>query len=198
VVASDSFLRCRSGADKIVCEKGEQMKDSPILMSGPMAKAILEDRKTMTRRVVKPQPASWVQELSNWYQDGMPECPYGIPGDRLWVRETFSARRTINGKIHNDMPVIYRADGGLADASCGWRPSIFMPRWASRITLEITDVRVERLQEITEEDCISEGLKLLQGGIRSEFAVLWDSINGKTYPWASNPWVFVIAFRRLP
>lgn len=133
-------------------------------------------------------------------------CPYGAPGDRLWVRETW--RMDQHGKGSN---VIYAADlderfrGGKGP----WRPSIFMPRSASRITLEITSVRVERLQDITEKDIIAEGVTVdvaakMTGIPWSSLPTLhhaweagWDFINGKRAPWASNPWVWVISFRRV-
>jgi len=188
--------------------------ERPILSSGSMVNAIREGRQTMTRRVVKPNPydgAFVLQEGSDgtlWpYRsvDGetagtrnsdeleipLPS-PYGVPGDRLWVRETFSS--TPDGHVH------YRA----TDQALGpWRPSIFMARWASRITLEVTAIRVERLQEITEEDCIKEGIDytIPHHGVCALgdiFEQLWDRINGKKYPWSSNPWVWVISFRRLP
>lgn len=189
--------------------------ERPILFSGKMVKAILEGRKSQTRRVMKPQPKGLTGAGSLWFDppykgliydnnEGQPSLlalsPYGRPGDRLWVRETFSGRRTIDGRLHYDLPVLYKADGVLADASCGWKPPIFMPRWASRITLEITKVRVERLADISEDDAVKEGVDFFQvspdgnGCFKESFKILWDSINGKKYPWDSNPWVYVIEF----
>ena len=131
-------------------------------------------------------------------------CPYGVTGDRLWVRETW-ARLTGNGHRF-----VYRADG--EDPRTGWdevepaqrprmtwTPSIHMPRVASRITLEVTDVRVERLQAISEEDARAEGIALepaiLPGHAAGCFSRLWDEINGKRAPWSSNPWVWAVTFR---
>jgi len=167
------------------------MKERPILFSTEMVKAILDGRKTMTRRVVK-DPYKYIT---------IPRpSPYGRVGDRLWVRETFV--------IDADGMPDYRAD--CDSGVIAWRPSIFMPRKLSRITLEITSVRVERLQEITEEDAIKEGAGpghiLCSPTIfnpetetpkdyRTGFSYLWDAINRKTYPWESNPWVWVISFR---
>ena len=180
------------------------MKEHPILFSTPMVKAILEGRKTMTRRVVKPQPEN---KLQGYYLNGAyawrdPElnldeypygnytsCPYGQVGDRLWVRETWHQDTGLAGRaIH------YKADG----EAYLWKPSIFMPRRFSRITLEITNIRVERLQEITAGDCAKEGSYMAtdkddEGG----FVNLWDSINSKTFPWSENPWVWVIEFEKV-
>jgi hypothetical protein len=128
-------------------------------------------------------------------------CPYGQVGDHLWVRETWQ---------HNPFGgIVYKAGSGIIDCGGrGWKPSIFMPRWASRITLEITNVRVERLQDISAPDCVNEGINT-QGPYDvaiydefsshsiAQFAYLWDSINSKKYPWASNPWVFAIEFKRV-
>jgi hypothetical protein len=186
------------------------MKEYPILFSTQMVKAILEGRKTMTRRVVKPQPEAKYSN-GDWYADrynhtddwcfwgerdtevrnicGLPlfRCPYGQTGDRLWVRETFVP--DARGKP------IYRAD--CDSGVIAWKPSIFMPRNFSRITLEITNVRVERLQSITAMDATKEGSYLATDKDDERgFVNLWDSINGKTYPWASNPWVWVIEFKR--
>lgn len=134
--------------------------------------------------------------------------PYQI-GLKLWVRETW-ADFVIHGftETYGDQDasgIIYRADGEIFGQK--WRPSIFMPRWASRITLEITNVRVERLQEITEEDAKNEGvipdeskkdgMSPIINSYKYPFERLWDSINGKTYPWSSNPWVWCVEFRRL-
>ena len=166
--------------------EGKEMippKELPILFSGPMVRATLEGRKTMTRRVVKPQPkyaehpfqVSGDQSM-NWYQSNPDyprhgnmmsytwKCPYGQPGDRLWVRETWTTKDEIwdddkaeafmvNAAVDPSM-LIYRADG---EVKRRWRPSIFMPRWASRINLEVVNVRVERLLEITTRDIIREG-----------------------------------------
>jgi hypothetical protein len=135
-------------------------------------------------------------------------CPYGAPGDSLWVRETWGLYDTEPKDGPEKAVVFYRAsDGENYELRYQlWRPSIFMPRWASRITLRITDVRVERLEEITEDDAIAEGAPLgrVLGygriGMQSHkegFINLWDSINAKRgYPWTANPWVWVIEFER--
>ena len=164
------------------------MKEIPILFSSPMVRAILDGRKSQTRRVVK----------------SLHLCPYGEKGSILWVRETFVALSKDN--------ILYRADDRYPDSitPLKWKPSIFMPRWASRITLEITGVRVERLQDISEEDALTEGCEnYLCGGYDfsyhgyeckpavANYRRLWDSINGKKYPWKSNPLVWVISFRRI-
>lgn len=143
------------------------MKERPILFSGPMVRAILDGRKKMTRRVVKYPPFDSCDEgiLSEW-AIGNIACPYGQKGDRLWVRETW---KPINHAQRTDETYVrYAADEGLLaikhemkmDVPTKWRPSIFMPRWASRIRLEVTDVRVERLNDISEEDAIAEGFDL--------------------------------------
>lgn len=214
------------------------MKEYPILFSGEMVQAILDGRKTQTRRVIKDQPALpylWNKVSPNGFQmwtsnpqqgeKGNTElrlCPYGAPGDRLWVRETWRAVELDNG---ND-GILYKADNhfksiensqAAADLWCDayadrkygnkWRPSIFMPRWASRIALAVTDVRVERLQEISEEDAIAEGLQkeVISVGYQNDsvtlragpkFVYLWDKINSdRGYSFESNPWVWVISFK---
>jgi hypothetical protein len=135
-------------------------------------------------------------------------CPFGQPGDRLWVRETWRTDKSLDGRAPTKFsawPVMYYADrsvlnhGSFHGSPIGKkRPSIHMPRWASRITLEITDVRVERLQEISESDCELEGLKRLQGGIKIEYRCLWESLHkAKGFRWDENPWVWVISFKRI-
>lgn len=161
----------------------------------------------MTRRVVKPQ-----LNHCHKFTDGImrPQiddreipCPYGTPGDRLWVRETWFCDNPATAQdALSRMEGVYFKATEASPHLFKWRPSIFMPRWASRITLEIAGVRVERLQEITEEDARAEGVdahppSAIDDRIyRRPFEVLWDSINGKIYPWASNPWVWVIEFKR--
>jgi len=190
-------------------------KERPILFSGPMVRAILEGKKTQTRRLVKPPPPRTCQTPLIW-SDGWSiaghvyHCPYGKPGDRLWVRETWAENAGSAGGI------IYRADfgdkcGGVATLDLKgqewthcvdrWRPSIFMPRWASRITLEITGVRIERLQHISEEDALAEGsIGALNNSIgdnwsaREAFAAFWQSIHGAD-SWDINPWVWVVEFQ---
>lgn len=193
------------------------MKARPILFSAPMVRAILEGRKTQTRRVVKPQPVDPFtgRDLSAGARpDSLPHCPYGQPGDHLWVRETWQPER------HNQCErITYAADGGVAfvddsDVPRNWRrpkaartgniTPLYMPRWASRITLEVTGVRVERLQDITEEDARAEGVEADDIGkvglpcysARQNFERLWESINGAG-SWAANPWVWVVEFRRV-
>lgn len=184
------------------------MKERPILFSGPMVLSILEGRKTQTRRVVTPQPLAdeamhksghgrddlyWVGRLRDsenaWR---IVRCPYGVPGDRLWVRETFHDA--------GGYP-IYRADEPGPDLEIRWSPAIHMPRWACRLVLEVTAVRVERLQQIGDLDAMREGCEQwadTDGAFRASFCHLWDSINAKRAPWASNPWVWVVSFDRVP
>ncbi|MBF0260424.1 MAG: hypothetical protein HQL97_01130 [Magnetococcales bacterium] len=184
------------------------MKERPILFSGEMVQAILAGRKTQTRRVVKPQPeerkitepghegVSLHLPGQSAYKDGVHEkwirrgeywdCPYGKPGDRLWVRETFCI---------DDRPfrggVLYRADFASPEIISPWKPSIHMPRWASRLLLEITRVRVERVREISDVDAIAEGVIS-----KEAFMPLWDSINAvRGHGVETNPWVWVIDFK---
>ena len=195
------------------------MKEHPILFSTESVKAILDGRKTQTRRVIKPQPiaecvslylsgdgylsAIHPQDFHGWFYATDKKgrkiiCPYGQVGDRLWVRETFHTTETRRF-------LFYKADADmvLPSGSLKWRPSIFMPRWASRITLEIIGVRVERLQEITIPDIEAEGLYVRHirpdhYGDRICFAQLWDSLNAKRgYGWSNNPWVWCISFRKI-
>ena len=191
------------------------MRERPILFSAPMVRAILNGQKTMTRRIIK-NAADIIQDwdakdksYGPFYQDKYGEshetskaCPYGQCGDSLWVRETF--HKYTNGKI------IYRASIPYGNLDCHfkpWRPSIFMPRWASRITLEITEVRVERVQEINRQDAKAEGfcpgLNGLEfwdgqsyGNAQLAFQACWKSINGPE-SWNANPFVWVIKFKRL-
>lgn len=201
------------------------MKERPILFSAPMVRAILDGRKTQTRRIVnKPIPVGhkfhgWIIESTDKKRDGcaawsigddalaydliVAKCPYGKPGDRLWVRETF---------LQDTEGFIYRADGdfeGNAKILGGWRPSIHMPRSASRILLEITGVRVERLQDISECDAKAEGSyvcdyfgrRLLdqssnQGCYKWGYRSIWESLNGSG-SWHLNPFVWVVEFRTL-
>lgn len=170
-----------------------------------MVKAIVEGRKTMTRRLVKRLDGTqWENSLleSGRWQEAI-KCPYGVVGDRLWVKETWACLP--HGGL---IPVpVYRADGDhqVFDTIKKWSSPLFMPRWASRLILEITNVRVERLQEITEEDAIKEGIDIQKpypevGGQANvySFSKLWDSLNGKKHPWSSNPFVWIIEFKRLP
>jgi hypothetical protein len=175
-------------------------RERPIIFSGPMVRVILSGRKTQTRRVVKCRGGL---DALAMHQYG--RCPYGVPGDRLWVRETW-------GRYNVAPPgVLYRADE--APRPCGdperWRPSIFMRRADSRITLEVTAVRVERLNSISEEDARAEGASwspnqseqypdgLALQPANAAFRCMWDSINGKRASWASNPFVWVVEFRRV-
>ena len=203
------------------------MKERPILFSGPMVRAILDGRKTMTRRVVK--NPDWLGCLSgdcphesqtDCDASLAAECPYGVRGDRLWVREMFLPCRTAYAgcPIFEATYVCFR-DGAQAYRDPmidvipwpginppNWtghkfRPSIHMPRWASRITLEITAVRVERLQEITISDVRAEGFaSTIDYGpaLVEDFRTLWEKLNGQRgFGWDANPWVWVVSFRRV-
>lgn len=235
------------------------MKEKPILFSGPFVRAVLRDvdPKTQTRRLVV---ARGVDDIGKWnflrmqdgYPDGVPRavfedgdepigirCPYGAPGDRLWVREAHAPMCR-----SRDTRVAYRADmivqnrtprrpppgwttedlcpwpvdntKGRGYAVTRWTPSIHMPRALSRVDLEVTRVRVQRLQDITEEDARAEGLcqRLTREGTFyhheestpsgrwwidpvDAFRHLWDAINGERASWQSNPWVWVVSFKRV-
>lgn len=196
------------------------MKERPILFSGPMIRAILDGRKTQTRRLVAPQPdedglaremrlsapGPWMDTSERVYR-----CTYGDTGDRLWVRETLKLRDA--GTRRECW--IYAADGGIirmqdddprVHQMLSWAHhkegdtcvSIHMPRWASRITLEIASVRVDRLQDISEEDARAEGVIPSQRWTyKRAFQDLWEAINGKRCAWDSNPWVWAVSFRRV-
>ncbi len=191
------------------------MKERPILFSAPMVRAILDGSKTQTRRIIKPQPFARPEKRDDEYlwdvfagdeQSGTIACPFGQPGDNLWIRETWAINPNFG---QDDREVVFRATS--QSASGWWKPSIHMPRWASRITLEITGVRVDRLQDISEADAISEGVhagngefegcywigKAISGTTAKEcYARLWDQINGAG-SWDVNPWVWVIEFKEV-
>lgn len=227
------------------------MRERPILFSGPMVRALLAGTKTQTRRPVKPAPPANTVAMGRW-QDPGPEpaywaflrdgpvehdhpfggaelhgepwrCPYGQPGDRLWVREAWRAPAEFDRVKPSDLrapsggllgtPIVYEATRHESVQFGKLRPGMFMPRWASRILLEVTDVRVERLQDISEVDAQAEGLLALSSGAdltwtvdaaaasehvtaRETYAWLWDEINGPG-SWDANPWVWVVGFRRL-
>jgi hypothetical protein len=215
------------------------MREKPILFSGAMVKAILDGRKTQTRRVMKPQPVKsggfWQFAGAGWNRDDvamvMPghsmanRCPYGQIGDHLWVRETFQVIEPhgsvgdewigddimeVDGRLPKEKPecvgywwnLVYKADE--PDMCSWWRPPIYMPRWASRITLEIVNVRVERLQSITPADAFAEGVREDYLHQKPDwidvqaYQELWDKLNAKRgYGWDVNPWVWVIEFKRI-
>ena len=181
----------------------------PILFSTSMVQAMLDGRKTQTRRVIKDK------DITNWFDidvDGKPiayidqetgdsyppthRAKYQ-PGDILWVRETWAKR------IHSDNRYYYKADNNLGAIfnreDDKWRPSIFMPREAARIFLRVKNVRVERVQDIGEEDALAEGVEWLNFATAKEaFTALWDGINGKrVYGWDTNPWVWVVEFEHM-
>ncbi|WP_432807243.1 hypothetical protein [Leclercia adecarboxylata] len=244
------------------------MTERGMIFNAEMVRAILDGRKTQTRRVMKPQPevcprgGHWwpsnvfktmlhvEEEMQNgkggWGGLVGDACPFGDVGDRIWVRETWgvvSHELDEDGRIHpwspdrpataiHEMPfgngyysghAIYAADGGFTwgdddgyeDGRSCWKPSIHMPRAASRILLEITDVRVERLNSISEEDCWAEGIEAVDGLFENTeiidmalkigccvedskpmFALLWQSIYGDD-SWPANSWVWVIEFKRI-
>ena len=190
------------------------MKERPIIFSGPMVRAILAGTKTQTRRVAdiiwdtskhwggydcwtfrkRGKPMIGFSTRNSGQNTLVHHCPHGAPGDRLWVRETFA--------MESPTCPVYLADQTDKTTVERWKPSIHMPRWASRLTLEIVSVRVERSQDISEKDAAAEGcepkpekdhdiFKFTKG-----YETLWKSINGFG-SWALNPWVWVIEFKKL-
>jgi len=197
------------------------MKHRPIIFSTPMVKAILDGRKTQTRRVMNPQPVLG-KPWKDWIVDpdvmDLPTayCPYGIKQDRLWVKETWAWIDNSEFDFDAESYVEYRADNPGAkypgewpeEEARGnpeapkWKSSIHMPKKHARIWLEITGVRVERLQDISDEDVLHEGFRMdnvsiFRLGYKGAFAELWDSINKKKHPWSSNDWVWVLEFRKV-
>ena len=231
------------------------MRELPILFSAPMVRAILEGRKTVTRRIVKPQPpaghswAGWCVASTCRKEEGdavwsggdqsirltaphRARCPYGQPGDRLWVREAWQPDPPADDEAwddHTDSYVTWSGCGSRIDGvpsalrtpehciyregwdgfALKWRPGIHMPRWASRITLEVTGVRVERLQDISDDQALAEGIDNdmcrasignapLKGGYlpTCAFSYLWEQINGAG-SWDANPWVWVVEFKHI-
>jgi hypothetical protein len=212
-----------------------EIKERPILFSAPMVRAILEGRKTVTRRPVKVQPhidasGNFCVGNSNYGQDGYGKpvtkhfvngcCPFGKPGDRLWVRETWArvgncdpGYLTFGATYPACLPP--ELENIPAASEIRWKPSIHMFRRDSRILLEITDVRVERLQDISEDQAQAEGVRLMRDGsdtwvsregpgnlvtpwptAKEAFSDLWNSINGP-HAWVANPWVWVVEFKRV-
>jgi len=204
-------------------------REYPILFAGPMVRAIFDGSKTQTRRVILPQPshvengrAFLMQNDAGYLPAGSTReriirCPAGEPGDLLWVREAWfpALKRTASssGAVFPSQAQSLAPYGDPGEANPGWKPSggwkrsIHMPRWASRLTLEITAVRVQRIQDISNDDARAEGVCGVDWGDGSDwygpanyvksFRVLWDSLNGKRgYPWSLNPWVWAVTFKR--
>ncbi|WP_175649444.1 hypothetical protein [Pseudomonas sp. Marseille-P9899] len=201
-----------------------QTKERPILFSGPMVRAILDGDKAVTRRAVKMTDLLQVclepQEGELKLKAANKLCPLGRPGDRLWVRETwycdhFEVQRGPYLKpadldiaeAREDGTLVYAADGltPYEQEQPVWKPCIHMPRWVSRILLEITDVRVERLQDISEQQALAEGVMSAERDIDPDgngyspielFGGLWVKLNGMD-SWSANPWVWVVEFKRV-
>lgn len=195
------------------------MSERPILFSAPMVRAILDGRKTQTRRALRNQPVELPDfnrgrlsirigggKYRAWHPDmpGIP-CPYGKPGDRLWVRETWALHDQGFDTAEESGFPIYQADSPHTPKR--WRPSIHMPRELCRLRLEVVRVRVERLHALSRADAAAEGICYPDDEPKPEwyhnsnwpeenFAGLWDAINGAG-AWAANPWVWVITFRRV-
>lgn len=193
------------------------MKERPILFNDAMVRAIIDGRKTQTRRPVVRQPHEWPGLQGLWrggrrlpQADGPdPLAPFGIPGHRLWVRECWAP--------NEGHEPFYRATDGEVGWTplAGWRPSIHMPRWASRLTLEVTGVRVERVQDITQAGAVADGfgvseefeeyVRNVSPGVphrvqsaRERFGDVWDGIYAaKGLGWDDNPWVWVVEFKRV-
>ena len=227
-------------------------RELPVLSSGEMVRAILDGRKTQTRRPVKPQPFDfyrqplpasaeiratddgfWLYHFSDedgdgWEKGPVGKCPLGAVGDCLYVRETWALHRETFEGQGSGYTLQFRADSATREVlfdgrvipagdpkdtpkpwpatavNMGWRPSIHCPKWAARIWLEVTDVRVERVQGISTEDVIAEGLSTTlrehaaECDLRDQFVTLWGSVYGKQgFGWELNPWCWCVSFRRI-
>jgi hypothetical protein len=190
------------------------MKQRSIPFMADMIRAILEDRKTQTRRVItynamSGHPKEWkfIDENREYLKQF---CKYGVPGDRLWVKETLMSVKCCGGNA-----TVYAADSTMPLSPTTktlypwkWKPSklgaMYCPRWASRITLEITDIRVQRLKEISAEDAVAEGMLWAKevyppSSVIADYGCLWNAINAKRRGcgWNANPWVWAISFKRV-
>ena len=182
------------------------MKEYPMPFNTPMVQAILERLKTQTRRVVKKPFSEWINDknIKTEWADSLPsQCPYGQPGDLLYVRETWMKNPNI--EWFPNEPIYFKASKSaqfLKEWPRSWKPSIHMPKAVARIWLEIEEVKVERLQDISEEDAKAEGVSPdlatdhPKGVYYTAFSDLWSKINGNG-SWISNPWVWVIKFKVL-
>lgn len=205
-------------------ENQNTARERPMLFNSEMVRALLSGQKTVTRRPIKGAAAKWLIDFTPEFvaAPGNELCPYGQPGDRLWVRETWQ----LHEKFTDNCVMVYRASErnswtefhrrfpvelarGISERpfQLGWRPSIHMPRWASRILLEVTAVRVERLQDISDDQARAEGVaEWAKSALSPEgqrdicrqdgFRLLWESINGAE-SWDANPWVWVVEFKRV-
>lgn len=194
------------------------VKPQPVLpegcdfqMPGPRSAAAMVVRRNPHKC---DSPAYEAGPDTRWFPDSAIRCPYGVPGDRLWVRESWyydlPPHKLPSTKPDGFNPddLYFRADGEccqqIPECSCAevgkpkWRPGMFLPRWASRLTLLVNSVRVERLHDISERDAKAEGTTVYDGGVcyRDGYSALWDRINGPG-SWAANPWVWVVGFERI-
>lgn len=200
------------------------MTEKPILFTGENVRSILEGRKTQTRRVIKPQPVpigTSAVDRFEYFDDGLwlptsksgksgiflpskYRCPYGTEGNRLWVRENWAT--TLSG-VPTD-GIAYKADYPADRAkTIKWKSPIHMPRWASRITLKVLNIRVERIQQITARECWAEGIERIcepstkfekSAAALDDFMLLWNRINGpRGFGWDVNPWVWVVEFKKM-
>lgn len=202
------------------------MSEKPILFSAPMVRAILNGRKSQTRRLIKPQPDCPYVGTDHWHDSPrgsdtlgpIRRIPYA-PGEVMWVRETWMPCASIDSFLTDTNLYAYKADYVDGDTPGKWRPSIHMPKEAARLFLRVTDVRAERVQDIAFLDALDEGIKAdfvppdgwleddaiaIAGAMRAQngaidaFRALWDTLNAKRgYGWDANPWVFVHTFERI-
>lgn len=207
-VAIDGIKIESEGVDKI------DVKERPIKFKDEMVRAILNGTKTMTRRVIKPQPSHIIinpVELAQGFvrdsgRNYAPiKCPYGVAGDHLWVKEAFELKN-IGGKIPlyvlrysaDDTTSHFLSPAQVNGMRAGKHTPVDMPQWASRITLEVTSIKVERVQDISNADAVREGMIDDDNTtMRPDFRVLWNIINSKEYSWEVNPWVWVVSFERV-
>ncbi len=215
----------------LAIQRDNAVVERPILFTGRLVRKILADEKNQTRRIMNPQPVQDPDFSGGWawktkrtetalqsINEGFyPEvCPYGRPGDLLWVRESFViGMKGRKPELGEKPSVWYRADdnenllwtdeAGTTSFEVPWKPSIHMPRSVCRLVLELVSVRVERLQDISEGDARAEGAEIAPGNVQSPdkesyrgaFAFMWNRINSERGSWSDNPWVWVLSFRRI-